>query len=271
MNLINDWNEWFAGLVDGDGCFYINKKNEISFEVTTASNDVRILYDIKNKLKAGSVKLRSGSKSVRYRVKARLVIEDIVHRLNGKLRHPIRLKQFERACQILTIPVKPTPSILDPKTGYLAGLIDSDGTISISVFKTTQVNSQKSGTAGKIIRLMESRGFHQLSFKVTSIYKPLVLILQESYRFGQIYSEKANRKNKNPNKKYSWTIRNSDEFSLLYDYLKHCPLKSVKMHRIRLAVIYFQYKQLKYHLKEPETIEYKRWVKFCKSWFRYTS
>ena len=23
---LDKWNEWFAGLTDGDGCFYINKK-----------------------------------------------------------------------------------------------------------------------------------------------------------------------------------------------------------------------------------------------------
>ena len=29
------WNEWLAGIVDGDGCFYINKKeNSISISYT---------------------------------------------------------------------------------------------------------------------------------------------------------------------------------------------------------------------------------------------
>jgi len=64
------WNQWFAGLTDGDGCFYISKKDRsISFEVTTHTTDARVLYDIKNKFKAGSVKLRGNTQSVRYRVK----------------------------------------------------------------------------------------------------------------------------------------------------------------------------------------------------------
>lgn len=45
------WDEWFAGVVDGDGYFYINKKNEISFELTTALVDLDILHNIKKKLK----------------------------------------------------------------------------------------------------------------------------------------------------------------------------------------------------------------------------
>jgi hypothetical protein len=51
-------------LVDGAGYFYINKKNEIGFEITTSSEDGdRILCHIKNKLNAGSVK-RSGKYTI---------------------------------------------------------------------------------------------------------------------------------------------------------------------------------------------------------------
>lgn len=71
------WDEWFAGVIDGDGYFYINKKKEISFELTTAIPDINVLYSIKNELKGGVIKRRSGSHSVRYRVKARLIIEKL--------------------------------------------------------------------------------------------------------------------------------------------------------------------------------------------------
>ena len=42
------------------------------------------------------------------------------------------------------------------------------------------------------------------------------------------------------------------------------------MHRIRLSLKYFDYKKLKLHLKDSNTIEYKIWLDFCKSWFEYT-
>ena len=41
------------------------------------------------------------------------------------------------------------------------------------------------------------------------------------------------------------------------------------MHRIRLINHYFYYKKLKYNLKEPDSIEYKIWSKFCNLWFKY--
>ena len=59
----------FTGLIDSDGYFYINKNIEISFELTTHISDARIVYKIKNQLKAASVKLRNPVQSIRYRVK----------------------------------------------------------------------------------------------------------------------------------------------------------------------------------------------------------
>lgn len=106
------WDQWFAGLIDGDGCFYINQQKEISFELTTHTSDARIVYNIKNQLKAGSVKLRSGSNSIRYRVKQRATILDIVHRINGKVRNFTRCGQLKEVCQLLNIPIFYQPTKL---------------------------------------------------------------------------------------------------------------------------------------------------------------
>ena len=264
-----NWDEWFAGVVDGDGYFYINKKKEICFELTTALIDLDVLNNIKNKLKAGSIKSRSGSNSFRYRVKARLVIENIVNRLNGKLYNPARINQFEKVCDILKIRIKKAPDILEMPNGYLAGLIDSDGTISISVSKTDALISQKPGKKGKIERLSQSRGYNQIYLKITSIYKEPLLLINRSYSLGIIYTEKKNIKNRKPKDQYHFIIRSYEDFSLLYEILNQYPLKSSKMHRCRLSLKYFEYKKLKLHLKDFDTIEYKTWLAFCKLWFKY--
>lgn len=264
------WDEWFAGVIDGDGYFYINKNKEIIFELTTSIFDINVLHNIKNKLKGGSIKRKSGSNSFRYRVKARLIIENIVHRVNGKLHNPVRINQFEKVCNILKIKIKKSPSILEKSNGYLAGLIDSDGIISISISKTNAITSQKPGKYGKITRLSQSRGFDQIYLKITSIYKEPLFIINRSYNFGTIYIEKKNVKNKKSKDKYHFHIKTYEDFCLLYEYLKKYPLKSSKMHRIRLSLKYFDYKKLKLHLKDSNTIEYKIWLDFCKSWFEYT-
>ena len=264
------WNQWFAGLVDGDGYFYKNKSHEISFELTTHITDIRLCYNIKNKLKAGSIKIRGGQNSTRYRVKQRDCILNIINRLNGKLQHPTRLKQFMLCCSILNVKFIVPPLKIDRESGYLAGLIDSDGTLTICVSKTNQVNSQLSGLHGKIKRLEQSRGYNQIQVKITSISKHLLSTIQKSYDVGVIYAEKPNKKNKSPNYKYHWTLTSKPEFFWLSEYLRKIPLKSVKMHRMRLIKYYFYYKQLGYNLRGSSTLEYKIWCKFCKSWFKYT-
>lgn len=263
------WNQWFAGLTDGDGCFYINKKERsISFEVTTHTTDARVLYEIKNKLKAGTVKLRSNSQSVRYRVKKKEVILNIVNRLNGKLYNKARVAQFELVCQMLNVQQLPTASLLEKDNAYLSGIIDSDGIFAISVSKSSAEDSQKSGVGGRITRLTNSRGFNQISLKVTSIDENNLKLIQNSYCYGKIYKQKE--KKKCPNVLYHWTIRSLDEFQHLYEFLKKNPLKSVKMHRMRLALLYFKYKELGYHLMPTGTIGSKIWAKLCKSWFKYS-
>lgn len=279
------WNQWLAGLVDGDGCFYLNLK-EISFEVTTHATDVRVLYNIKNTLKAGSVKLRSNSQSVRYRVKQRAAILDIVNRLNGKLYNKARIEQFKKVCELLNVQQILPPSVLSScfthsvgiphkvglknENAYLSGLIDSDGSLTISVSKSSAEDSQISGVEGRIIRLINSKAHNQISLKITSIDQNNLNLVQNSYGLGTIYTEKPNSRNRSPNTKYHWTIRSYQDFQRVYENLKLNPLKSVKMHRMRLALLYFKYKDLGYHLKASNTIESKIWAKFCLSWFKYS-
>jgi hypothetical protein len=46
-----DWNELFAGLVDGYGSLLINKKGYMSLEITMSIYDEKTLLQIKQKLK----------------------------------------------------------------------------------------------------------------------------------------------------------------------------------------------------------------------------
>jgi hypothetical protein len=266
------WNQWFAGVTDGDGCFYINKKdnNSISYEITTHTTDIRVLYSIKNTLKTGTIKKRSGSQSVRYRIKQKAAIIEIVNRLNGRLYNQMRLNQFKKVCTLLNIPFIPSPPTISKQNAYLSGLIDADGSFTISVSKSTFENSQTGGLQGRIDRLANARGFCQISAKVTSIDSAKISLIQSSYDFGTVYVETPNLKNKSPKPKYHWTITSYDDFKKLANYLKINPLKSVKMHRMRLVFFYFKYKDLGYHLKPINTVEFQIWFKFAKSWFKYS-
>lgn len=265
------WNQWFAGVTDGDGCFYINKKEKsISYELTVHILDSRVVYDIKNKLKAGSVLKRSNSNSIRYRVKSREVIENIIDRLNGRLYNEARIKQFEKACQLLNKQYVTPSSVLSKDSSYLAGLIDSDGSLTINISKSSKTDSQISGVEGRCLRLINSKGANQLRLTIASKYLNNVTLIQKSYNMGVVYTEKAKNNNGCANKKHIWTLSSYNDFQKLYEYLKKFPLKSTKMHRMRLVSIYFKYKELKYHLKTSDSLEFKLWSKLCKAWFKYS-
>lgn len=273
MNTIQTlrWNQWFAGIIDGDGYFYINQKEKsVSFEITTHFTDAKLLYNIKNQLGGGSVKIRSNSQSIRYRVKQDKIIVDILNKVNGKLYNQKRLAQFCAACTLKNITPIPSPPLIDPKSAYLAGVIDSDGTISLSVSKTTQPDSVLSGVEGKIQRLIHARGNHQLTLKINGIDQAMLQTIQKSYGLGVIYHAEPEKKRKTAKPQSLWIIRSYQEFSILYEQLKNYPLKSVKMHRIRFLPIYFKYKQLKYNLSEKASPQFKQWEKFCRLWHKYS-
>lgn len=271
----DQWYVWLAGLTDGDGCFYINKKEKsVSFEITTHTTDARVLYSVKNKLKAGSVLPRSGSVSVRYRVKTKAVIAELVNRLNGKLKNPVRVQQLLAVCALIgvqpTLPSDINKSKSASTSPYLAGIIDSDGTITIGVSRASAADSQISGVNGRITRLINSRGRNQLSLKVTSSFPEYAQLLCDMAGMGQVYQEKANKNNRSPNVKYHWTVAGEEDFKTLYELLKGFPLRSLKMHRLRLSLLYFKYKELGYHLAPPGTLKGKTWAKFARSWYKYS-
>jgi len=120
------FNEWLAGVLDGDGCFYINKDKVVSIEITVATEDSRILHHIKDIIGGGAVKPRSGSRSVRYRIASQSDVVKILTRVSGEIR--IRTEKYKEACTIMGVPYKPA-GVLTLESSYMAGLVDTDGTI----------------------------------------------------------------------------------------------------------------------------------------------
>ena len=89
--------EWLAGLIDGDGCFLLSQKGYGSLEITMDSRDSYCLYIVKNKY-GGSVKLRSGSNSFRYRLHHKSGLLMLLNDVNGLIRGSNRLLQFNKLC-----------------------------------------------------------------------------------------------------------------------------------------------------------------------------
>ena len=64
--------------------------------------DKHALFQIKQKF-GGSVKLCSGTKAVRYRLHHKKGLLDLMNAVNGEIRNPTRILQFNKLCLIYNI------------------------------------------------------------------------------------------------------------------------------------------------------------------------
>ena len=123
----NKFNEWLAGIIDGDGCFQLSKKGYASLEIVTQLRDKRCLYLIKQKY-GGAVKLYGGDNYLRYRLHHKAGLLDLINGVNGLIRNPVRILQLGRICEQYGIELK-DPQTLTYYNGWLAGFFDTDGSI----------------------------------------------------------------------------------------------------------------------------------------------
>ena len=82
--------QWVAKLIDGDGCFLVSKAGYISCEITIGSNDIHCLRILQNAF-GGSIKSWSGANALRWRLHNRQKIIQLIHFVNGLIRHSTRL------------------------------------------------------------------------------------------------------------------------------------------------------------------------------------
>lgn len=204
--------EWLAGLIDGDGCFLLSQKGYGSLEITMDSRDSYCLYIIKNKY-GGSVKLRSGSNSFRYRLHHRIGLLQLLEHVNGFIRNSYRILQYNKLCFKYDILIKDT-LILSYNSGWMGGLFDSDGTISIN------------------------KNTNQLYISISQKTQELLILLKNLYG-GEIYIDRASNT-------FKWYVTKKEEILYLKDnYFKKTYIYSKKKSRLFLIDEFYKLKQLK--------------------------
>ena len=91
--------------------FQYLKKGYCSLEIVTQLRDKKILYLIKQQF-GGFVKLISGNNHLRYRLHHKKGLLNLINKINGLMRNPIRILQLGRICEIYGIELKdPKPLI----------------------------------------------------------------------------------------------------------------------------------------------------------------
>ena len=225
--------EWLAGLIDGDGCLLVNKQGYTSLEITMGLEDLPCLRYIQNKL-GGSVKMRSGAKAYRYRLHNKQGMINLIHCINGYIRHSSRLLQLHRVCQELKIQVV-QPVSLSNTSYWFAGFFDADGTIGFSM----------------------KNGRPQLSLVVVNKLLQDVQWFKDIFG-GYIYFDSAQ------NGCYRWTVQSREDVLAMLDYFNSSGCRSHKSHKFFLLHDYYTLRDLEAF--KADSIHHKVWLDFMKKW-----
>ena len=260
--------QWVAGLIDGDGCFLVSNKGYASLEITVSSVDEALLHQIKRCF-GGSIKPRSSLKALRYRLHSKKGLTELLHAINGNVRNSIRQEQFKRVLNLYNIEYI-EPCIFTWDNGYVSGLLDSDGSISLNVKKHAYVNNpEQKGTLGKIQRSQHAKAV-QLNIKITQKHKKNLSFLTKPFSplnsdnpFGYIVFDKSQ------NGYYSWTISSKTEVTVFLYYISKYQCYSKKAHRLRLVQVFYELHAQKAYLAQNDTCLRRRWNHFANNWFRY--
>jgi hypothetical protein len=281
------FSQWLSGLIDGDGCFLISRIGYASLEITVATVDEPMLQKIQLVF-GGSIKARSGSQSVRYRLHNQPGLTTLVHCVNGLIRNSIRQNQLKSILDLYTIEYK-APVDYSWDSGYACGLFDSDGSVSLSV-KKHHGDANISGTLGKVDRLTKATQT-QLTISITQKFKhnlAFLLILPnfdkdpkvesslcDSHKSesNQPYAESHFGKvsyDKSQNGYFKWYVTSRSDVTKCLNYFAQYQPKSKKAHRLRLIKRY--YALIDMQARDSNCARLQRmWRDFAQCWFKYSN
>lgn len=230
-----NWNEWLAGLIDGDGSFYLTKKGYASVEITMDIRDEHALQIIKN-VYGGSIKLVSNANALRYCLRHKAGFLALVNDVNGFIRDSNRLVQLNKICIKYDLTLI-YPEKLSYDSGWLAGFFDADGSVTINT------------TNGQL-------AIH-IAQKTAELLHPLV----EVYG-GSVFVNRSGPS-------FKWYITKREDILNIIEYFKKHPARSAKKNRLHLIPKCYELKDLKAHKALPGTCLEKSWQYFISKWLKY--
>ena len=228
------FNQWLAGLIDGDGYFILTKKGYSSCEITMDARDVKALNEIKQKY-GGTIKPISNASAVRYKLRHKQGLISLINDVNGLIRNPARLLQMNKLCVKYDIALI-YPGPLTFNDGWLCGFIDSDGSIYYNE------------ASGQIFIGLTQKNKYLLE-PLISIYGGRVDILSpkiEAFKYV--------------------LYRKAELFNLIENYFINYPLKTEKMKRVNLIKDFYL---LRIHRNSLDIKNFNEWVKFKDKWEKY--
>lgn len=233
------FNQWLAGLIDGNGYFECSIGKYPRSNITINILDERTIRYVQNKV-GGVVSVHAGNNSVRHRIGKTQGLIEFVHRVNGEIRNTKRIPQFIRVCELLNITYI-EPQKLTKDNAWFSGFFDSDGIINY------YIKGKNKDTPRLVI---------SVSNKLSKDVEPFL-----EFFGGNIYYNKSSYGS------YYWLLENSGYIENFVDYIIKNPSRTRKINRILLCKIYYELKSLRAY-KEDYPLLHKRWLSFEKKWKR---
>lgn len=227
------FNEWLAGIIDGDGCFQLSKKGYASLEIVMQLRDKHCLYQIKENY-GGSVKLHGGDNYLRYRLHHKAGLLNLINGVNGLIRNPVRILQLGKICEKYEIELKDSQT-LTYYSAWFSGFFDTDGSIYLN------------DTSGQVF--------------ITAVQKNRFMLdaLVELYG-GQIYPMVKQGA-------FKWTcFKKKEILSLVNDYFKVNSCRSEKLTRLSMVNKFYELRQLHAHKATPNSDLGKVWKNYLVKW-----
>ena len=144
---------WLIGFTEGDGCFLVNNRRELSFILTQGAINVNLLYLIQKNLNMGNI-IKQGPRVFRFVINKKEHIRLIILLFNGNIILPSRKTQFNQFLIAYNQKNIPIDYILNNSTisldnPWLLGFTEAEGCFTISLlnnslaYRTRFILSQK--------------------------------------------------------------------------------------------------------------------------------
>jgi hypothetical protein len=227
------FHKWLAGFIDGDGYFQVRQNKYVSLIIKQATWNLHLLKLLKEKFGGNIYKVKNGPNTHTYQLESKDNVIKIIHAVNGYIRTNNRTLQFKNACKLYNIEYI-QPEALEAKDPYFAGIMDSDGSISVNLDIGTN--------------------YPKMEISMTAKYKDDIKVFQET--FNGTLNKRRNC--------YEWKIRARKDILFAQKHLQG-NLRSNKLIRNNLISLFYELKEKRAYKKDNK--ENEQFEQLLKAWY----